>query len=580
MGRDTAEADGIERYIQQHGADKDVQQRMALSQEAQAEAQKQASAAAPHDVNDRIWYVTKEGVRNIPQGFVHSLDPKHILPNVAMGFAIGAGTKLLLPAGGPVAKVAGVAMAGWFIGKPVAESYYKGITADTMGQMDDAAKILGDTIGGMPVAMAEGAVGAKVGTMAVGRLLASPRAQGFVEWKGGIYDRLDARIDSGVASFQNFAYDRFGVGGPVMRASSRTGIVPPHLLEELVRRHPENPAYRETIKKTEAMSLRADRPTANQAAQVDHKGAREVYDAQGQETVGKKVRSEGEPPTRDPEVNQTYDYSGDVRSFYADIHKRNSIDGKGMKLESTVNYGQNFENAFWDGQRMTYGRPGPESPFRTFVERGVSGHEVTHGVTQHEAGTVYRNQPGALNEHFSDVWGVLIDQRARNQTAAEASWLVGEGIWKPTVQGKALRSMLEPGSAYNDKMIGKDPQPGHMKDYINTRRDNGGVHLNSGIPNRAFALFAREIGGYAWEGPAPHIWYEARAKAGSQPSFAQFAHHTIEAAKKLGFEAEVPRLQKAWSDVGITPSLLDNGMPTPPWISDQGQEIRKTTVPR
>jgi Zn-dependent metalloprotease len=113
--------------------------------------------------------------------------------------------------------------------------------------------------------------------------------------------------------------------------------------------------------------------------------------------------------------------------------------------------------------------------------------------------------------------------------------------------------MLHPGTAYDDPKIGTDPQPATMKDFINTTRDNGGVHLNSGIPNRAFAEFATKVGGNAWEAPGK-IWYEARANAGSTPSFANFAYQTIQAAKKLGFTDDLPKLQQAWSDVGVKPS--------------------------
>jgi Zn-dependent metalloprotease len=113
--------------------------------------------------------------------------------------------------------------------------------------------------------------------------------------------------------------------------------------------------------------------------------------------------------------------------------------------------------------------------------------------------------------------------------------------------------MLNPGTAYDDPKIGTDPQPANMKSFINTTRDNGGVHLNSGIPNKAFATFATEVGGNAWEAPGK-IWYQARANAGSEPSFANFAYQTIQAAKQLGFTSDLPKLQKAWDAVGVKPS--------------------------
>jgi Zn-dependent metalloprotease len=443
-----------------------------------------------------------------------------------------------------------------------------------MGEMHDAAGLLGNTLGGLPVGMVEGAVGAKIGSSLVGRAMATKTAMPLVEWKANQYAKLDMHIDNGVAGMRNLAFTKFGIGGPVMRANSVNGIVPGYMLEELARRDPGNPAYPETIQKLNALANNRGQ-FGERAAAIDHKGAREVYDAQFKEQPGKLVRSEGGKKTGDPEVDNIYDYTGEVRAFYSEVHGRNSVDGKGMKMKSTVNYGDNFENAYWDGTGMYYGKPGPQSPFSNFTKRDITGHEITHGVTEHVSNIVYRGQPGALNESISDVFGALVVQKVLGQTAKEATWLVGEGIWKPEMNSKALRDMRNPGTAYDHPTIGKDPQPAHMNDFIRTRSDNGGVHLNSGIPNRAFVLAADAIGGFAWEAPGK-IWYQARANAGSQPSFAQFAHHTIEAAKQLGYEQHVPKLQKAWNDVGITPSAIDKGGLTPV-MPDNGFE-RKTTI--
>ena len=120
----------------------------------------------------------------------------------------------------------------------------------------------------------------------------------------------------------------------------------------------------------------------------------------------------------------------------------------------------------------------------------------------------YRSQPGALNESFSDVLGVLVKQRVLNQTAGEANWLIGDGLLTTNVQGVAIRSMKGPGTAYNGPLLGQDPQPGHMNHYQDLPNwyDNGGVHINSGIPNHAFYFVAIQIGRYAWE-KAGLIWY-------------------------------------------------------------------------
>ncbi len=175
-----------------------------------------------------------------------------------------------------------------------------------------------------------------------------------------------------------------------------------------------------------------------------------------------------------------------------------------------------------------------------------------------------------MNESHSDVFGALVEQRALGQTADKATWLVGDDVWKPSVKGRALRDMKNPGTAYDDPMIGKDPQPAHMKDFARTTRDNGGVHINSGIPNKAFADFATAVGGNAWEAPGK-IWFEARAKAGSDPSFAQFAYQTIEAAKRIS-PNDVPKLEKAWSDVGVVPSAKATADVTPIVVNDNSDK--------
>jgi len=104
-----------------------------------------------------------------------------------------------------------------------------------------------------------------------------------------------------------------------------------------------------------------------------------------------------------------------------------------------------------------------------------------------------------LNESISDVFGSLVRQYALNQTAEQAVWLIGSGLFTANVNGVALRSMKAPGTAYDDPVLGKDPQPAHKKDFVRTYADNGGVHINSGIPNHAFYLASTQIGGYAWE---------------------------------------------------------------------------------
>jgi len=186
----------------------------------------------------------------------------------------------------------------------------------------------------------------------------------------------------------------------------------------------------------------------------------------------------------------------------------------------------------------------------------VIAHELTHGVTEYSAGLEYHNQPGALNESTSDVFGSLVKQWSLSQTADEADWLIGADVFTPGFDADALRSLKAPGTAYNNEEFGKDPQPDHMSKFVSlpdTRRgDWGGVHINSGIPNKAFYVTAAAIGGYAWEA-AGHIWYEALKAANVKTDFQAFADTTyLQAGRLYGMASgEQQAVLEAWREVGI-----------------------------
>src|SRR5262249_13419300 len=208
------------------------------------------------------------------------------------------------------------------------------------------------------------------------------------------------------------------------------------------------------------------------------------------------------------------------------------------------------DNAFWNGMQMVYG-DGDGVLFQRFTKSlDVVGHELTHGVTQYEAGLSYSGQSGALNESFSDVFGSLVKQWKMKQTAAQADWLIGAGLLARGVKGKALRSMAAPGTAYDDPNLGKDPQPANMKDYYKGSDDNGGVHINSGIPNHAFYLVATTLGGNAWN-RAGKIWYDTLInQLRPNSSFTDAANATIASASKL-FGArgdEISAVKSAWRE--------------------------------
>lgn len=302
--------------------------------------------------------------------------------------------------------------------------------------------------------------------------------------------------------------------------------------------------------------LRARRDTVSQiptdSPSIAGELRRTIFDAKNKEILpGTLVRGEGQPETPDITVNEAYDGAGATYELYKTLFKRNSIDGNGLRLDSTVHYSRGYDNAFWDGRQMVYG-DGDGKLFNRFtVAIDIIGHELTHGITQYEAGLVYWDQPGALNEHMSDVFGALVKQRLLRQTVKNADWLIGAGIFTAHVRGVGLRSIRDPGTAYNDPVLGMDPQPKHMKRYINTNEDNGGVHLNSGIPNRAFYV-ACELLNDQWK--PGHIWYKTLCDRLKQRSaFADCARLTVAVAGELygANSTEQNAVKKAWGSVGI-----------------------------
>ena len=346
-------------------------------------------------------------------------------------------------------------------------------------------------------------------------------------------------------------------------------IVPPHMVEKIIENGLEAQIERarQTLNVSGQMrGLRQSLSDITKKARATAAGNknRVIFDAQnGSVLPGILVRNEGENPTGDPAADEAYDGAGATYDLYYQIFERNSIDDNGMPLVSIVHYLEGYDNAFWNGERMVYGDGDEDLPvtdrlFNRFtIAIDIIAHELTHGVTQYEANLVYRDQPGALNESFSDVFGALVKQRIKNQTADQADWLIGEGLFTDNVNGRAIRSMKNPGSAYDDPLLGKDPQPGHMDNFVETTSDNGGVHINSGIPNKAFYHVASEIGGYAWE-KAGKIWYATlKDKLNATSDFYAAANLTLEAAGELygSNSPEQNAVQKGWEEVGIIVNL-------------------------
>jgi Zn-dependent metalloprotease len=353
----------------------------------------------------------------------------------------------------------------------------------------------------------------------------------------------------------------------------RQCIVPPHMLRVLEMRGDPNTTAMARELLAQDQLLRQERAAVSARPMLRARGdedlfvapsfaeaapernlRRAIHDGEGSAALpGRLVRSEDAPATGDAAADGAYDGAGAVYDLYFNEFRRDSLDGMGMELVATVHHRRNYNNAFWDGSQMAYG-DGDGQIFRTFIELTVIGHEMSHGVVQFSGGLVYQGQSGALNESFADVFGVMTRQHLEGTGVCDSDWLIGKGILGPEINGEALRSMKMPGTAYADAMLGQDPQPFHMDFYVDTTDDNGGVHINSGIPNHAFYLYCMYLGGNSWGVPG-QVWYTTMQRLNNPfASFHDWAVGTMQAAVSLHGVGSRPvtALSRAWKLVGIS----------------------------
>ncbi len=257
-------------------------------------------------------------------------------------------------------------------------------------------------------------------------------------------------------------------------------------------------------------------------------------------------------------------FAGFVYDYYKTRFGRNGIDGRNSPMVSTAHFGANYENAFWDGTQMAYG-DGAVRFKALSAGLDVVAHEFTHGVTTSTSNLQYQGQPGALNEAISDIFSTFIEHTYKPDD--RNNWLTGETI------GTAIRDLMNP------KAKG---QPSHMKEFVNTQQDNGGVHINSGIPNNAAYLMTMggqnpyskvEVGAkLGWE-KSEKLWYEIETKyLTSRSDFKAAATASMTAAKALGFsEVEQAVVQCAWVAVGVLPAPCDPAAAKPvPTLPEAG----------
>jgi hypothetical protein len=323
-------------------------------------------------------------------------------------------------------------------------------------------------------------------------------------------------------------------------------FVPPYLLQRVARRAGTRHACasgRETLQVDDRLRARREaRPPEMAAPTLSGPSSRVVHSADNTETLpGEVVRSDGDPPVGDLAVDEAFDSSGQVLDLFQSQFDRRSIDGRGGTVSITVHYGRDYDNAFWDGSQLVFG-DGDGQIFERFTKpMDVMAHEFTHGVTQFTIGLAYQDQPGALNESISDVFASMAKQRTLDQSAAEADWLIAEGLFKPGINAKALRSMKEPGTAYDDPQIGRDLQVGSMADYV-------------------------EIGGASWE-KAGQVWYDTlvNGQLSSQAGFESFAHATVSSAARLftNDPSIAEKVRGAWVEVGVLAGAAPADVGTP-----------------
>ncbi|MEK9138847.1 MAG: M4 family metallopeptidase, partial [Bacteroidota bacterium] len=238
-------------------------------------------------------------------------------------------------------------------------------------------------------------------------------------------------------------------------------------------------------------------------------------------------------------------YTGVVYDYYKNVHSRNSLDNNGRTLRNVVHYMNRYNNAFWNGYFMTYG-DGDGVTFGNLAGAlDIIGHEMTHGVIEATANLLYENQTGALNESYADVFGTFCEFYARGQAG---NWLIGEDIYTPGISGDAMRSMQDPHS-------GTDWQPSHMSEYVellnNGSNDLGGVHINSGIPNRGCYIIASTIGVQKTE----RIYYRALTMyLTNAAQFVDARNATLQAAADLygRSSSEYTAVESAFTALGVT----------------------------
>jgi Zn-dependent metalloprotease len=300
----------------------------------------------------------------------------------------------------------------------------------------------------------------------------------------------------------------------------------------------------QAVKLTRVASLMAP---ATALAAVAAAPAITVFDCNHRQTLpGAQIANPAN--SADGTAKRAFSETSSVAAFYSQVFGRNSIDGAGMTLISSIHYGSNYNNAFWNGSQMTYG-DGDGSIFIDFTKgNDVIAHELTHGVTQHSLQLNYTNEAGGLNESMSDCFGSMFRQWEANQNVNQADWLIGKDIMGPAAIAKGitcLRDMANPAAKHC-----LAPQPTKFS-QIKPGMD---PHFSSGPPNLAFFTAAKAIGGNSWD-KAGKIWYKSMTGFGPTPAMKMkaFANRTRAVAAQLypGNTVVANAVNAGWKKIGL-----------------------------
>lgn len=288
-----------------------------------------------------------------------------------------------------------------------------------------------------------------------------------------------------------------------------------------------------------------------------HNETRRLFDSQNTENYPvDPILTDVQVHSTLPSQNAALQLANLAYDFFHDKYQWESFDGRSSPIDLYINFGDHYDNAFYDGLRFCFGN-GDGEYFNSFLLQDVFTHEMTHGVTDHKVkGLPYYGQQGALNEHISDVFAMCLNQRLKREKATTASWIVGEGLFTDKIKGKGIRSFKDE-LAYDDPVLGKDEQPKKFSDYIDTTEDNGGVHLNSGILNHFFynlcilaeTQVSDEWNNRSWKSPLSLYW-ESYPYIKSTTNFEQFAKITLRVAKENHPEIQTQVLE-SWRIVEI-----------------------------